>query len=330
MTDRASLSRIRALAGHECRAAVRSRILVALLGILVLATVASVYVASVTHRSQVADYQAYRVAAAASGLDRVAPSPLAPLSLLRGGFEYLQIVGAVVAVALGYLAVTRERANRTIALVRSRPVTTSELATGSLVGAVGVMSMLVAASAVTAVLCIGVIGHDWITAGEALQLLLAYAASIVYMTAFYALGVWCTTRSRNPANGLVAALCVWLLFVLVTPQIGDTLDADNQLPGGLFRALGLARVDETTILAHFSVYETLRTRVEWMSFSQHYQRFVFAMVDVKERYRPLGLGGLLGRVWTDLAFLVAAAALLIAAQRRAFRRHPTISPGASR
>jgi ABC-type transport system involved in multi-copper enzyme maturation permease subunit len=325
----ASISRIKALAGHEYRAAVRSRILVTLLGILVVVTIASVYIAAVAHRSQVADYQAYKDAAQANGLDRIAPSNLAPMSLLRGAFEYLQIIGAVIAITLGYLSISRERANRTLPLLRSRPVSSGELATGNLLGAVGLIATIVAVTGAVGIGCIGLIGHDWINAAEALQLLLAYAVSIVYMTGFYALGVFTTARSRHAVNGLIMALCVWLLFVLVTPQIGDTLDADNQVPGGLFKALGMDRADETTILHHFSLYETLRTRIEWISFSQHYQRFVFAMADVKERYRPLSLGGLMARVWTDLTFALAAPAALIALQRRAIRNQPTIPQGAT-
>jgi ABC-type transport system involved in multi-copper enzyme maturation permease subunit len=319
-----SASRIRALAGHEFRAAVRSRILVTLLGILTVATVASVYIASVAHRSQVAEYQAYKDAATASGLDRIAPSALAPMSLLRGAFEYLQIIGAVIAVTLGYFTVQRDRVNRTLALVRSRPVTAGEQATGSLIGATAVIATLVGVVGVVGVACIGTIGNDWLNGAELLQLALADLATIVYMTGFYALGVCCAARAHQSINGLVAALCVLVLFVLVTPQIGDTLDADNQIPGGLFKALGLDRADETAILGHFSVYETLRTRIEWISFSQHYQRFVFAMTDVKERYRPFGLGGLMTRVWTDLAWCLAAPTVLIALQRRAIRNQPTI------
>lgn len=324
-----SISRIRTLAAHEYRAAVRSRILLTLLGILAVATIASVYVASVAHRSQVADYQAYKDAATASGLDRIAPSTLAPMSLLRGAFEYLQIIGAVIAVSLGYLTVQRERTNRTLPLVRSRPITAGEQATGSLLGAAALIATIVAVTGVIGVVCIGFIGNDWIAPGEQVQLGLAYLASFVYMTGFYALGVFCSARSRHAINGLVAALCVLVLFVLVTPQIGDTLDADNQIPGGLFKALGMNRADETTILNHFSLYETLRTRIEWVSFSQHYQRFVFAMADVKERYRPLGLGGLMSRVWTDLTWVLAAPAALIALQRRAIRTQPTIPQGAT-
>jgi ABC-type transport system involved in multi-copper enzyme maturation permease subunit len=328
MTD--SRRRIVALARHEYRAAVRSRILVTLLTILVIVTIVSVYVASVAHRSQVADYEAYRSAAQANGLDRIAPSPLAPMSLLRGAIEYLQIIGAVIAITLGYLAVSRERANRTLALLRSRPVTPGELATGSLLGAVGLISTLVVATAAVGIGCIGLIGHDWINRGEALQLLLAYLASILYMTGFYCVGAIATASTRHAANGLVIALCIWLVVVLVFPQIGDTLDADNQVPGGLFRALGLKQhADEVTILTHFDVYETIRTRIEYLSFAQHYQRFAFAMADVKERYRPFGIGYLFARVWTDLAWVIAWPIALIAAHRRAIRRQPTISTGAS-
>jgi ABC-2 type transport system permease protein len=321
--------RVVALARHEYRAAVRSRILVTLLVILVVVTVASVYIASVTHRSQVADYQAYKDAARANGLDRIAPSPLAPMSLLRGAIEYVQIIGSVIAITLGYLTVSRERSNRTLPLLRSRPVTAGELATGSLLGAVGLIATLVAVTAAVGVLCIGVIGNDWINAGEALQLLLAYLASIIYMTGFYGLGVLATAKARYAVNGLVVALCIWLVVVLVFPQIGDTLDADNQVPGGLFKAIGLNRADETTILTHFDIYETIRTRIEYISFAQHYQRFSFAMADVKERYRPFGLGWLFARVWTDLAWVLIWPLLLIAGQRRALRNQPTIPQGAT-
>lgn len=317
------------LAKHEYRAALRSRVLVALLGILIVVMIASVYIASITHRSQVADYQAYKAAAQANGLAKTAPSPLAPMSLLRGGFEYLQIVGAVIAIALGFLSVSRERSNRTLPLLRSRPVIAGELASGTLLGAVAIIATLVAVTAAVGVACIGLIGNDWLSPPEYVQLLLAYGAAVIYLTGFCALGVYTTAKAKNTTNGLFIALCIWLVIVLVFPQIGDTLDSDNQVPGGLFKAIGLNRADETTVLSHFTIFETIRTRIEYISFAQHFQRFVFAMADVKERYRPFGLGWLMARVWTDLAWVLAWPILLISAQRRALRNQPTIPQGAS-
>ena len=319
-----SRTRIVTLARHEFRAAARSKILLIMIGIVVGVTAISVFIASVSYRSQLADYEAYRTAAQAGGLDRIAPSPLAALSLLRGALEYLEIIGAVIAIALGYLTVSRERTNRTLPLIRSRPVTSGELATGSLLGAVGVIASLVAVTAAVSVICVGTIGNDWINAGQALQLVLAYIAALIYMTAFYCLGAIAAANSRVAANGLMIALGIWLVVVLVLPQIGDTMDADNQLPGGLFKALGLGHDGEVKILTHFTTYERIRTWTEEASLAKHFERFSFAMADVKERYRPFGLGWLLGQTRNDIGWLIAYATASIVGLRRAFRRQPTI------
>lgn len=322
-----SIQRIMAIAHHEFRSAVRSRILIVLIGILISVTVASVYIASVDYASKLADYQSYVNAAKNSGLQRIAPSPLAVLSLLRGAFEYLEIIGAVIAITLGYLTVSRERTNRTLPLIKTRPVTSGELATGSLLGAVGVIAVLVGFTAIVGVLGVAIIGHDVISGVQALKLLLAYFASILYMGAFYCLGAISTAKSRVAANGLMIALGIWLMVVLVLPQIGDTMDADNQIPGGLFKALGLGHDGEVQILTHFTSYERVRTWTEELSLAKHFERFSFAMSDVKERYRPFSLPWLLGQTRNDISWLIGYAGVFYAGLRRTFKKQPPISPG---
>ncbi len=319
-----STARVKTLAAHEYRAAVRSKILLVLLGILATITVVSVYVAAVDHRSKVADYEAYRAAAQASGLDRIAPSTLAPLSLLRGALEYLEIIGAVVAITLGYLTVSRERANRTLTLIRSRPVTAGELASGSLLGAIGIFTTLVAATTLVGVICVGLIGNDWINAAQGFKLLLAATAAIVYLGAFYCVGAIATANTRVAANGLMIALGLWLLVVLILPQLGDTLDADNQIPGGLFKALTLDRAGETEILEHFSTYENVRISIEEASFAKHYERFAFAMTEVQDKYRGFSLGRLLGEKRNDIGWMIVYSFALVFGLRWSFRRQPTI------
>lgn len=240
----------------------------------------------------------------AGGVARIAPSPLAPLSLLRGSLEYLEIIGAVIAIALGYLTISRERANRTLTLIRSRPVSHDEHAAGSLLGALTVIATLVAITAIVGIACVGVIGNDWINATQGFKLLLAYLAAIIYMGVFYCVGAIATANTRVAANGLMIALGIWLLVVLILPQLGDTLDADNQIPGGLFSALGLDRNGETTILEHFKIYETTRTTIEEVSFSKHFERFAFAMTDVKDKYRGFSLGQLLNEKRNDIGWVL--------------------------
>ncbi|WP_395154168.1 ABC transporter permease [Ilumatobacter sp.] len=326
VTTNSPRSRIFALAHHEYRAAVRSRILLALLGIIVTVTAVSVYIASVDYRSKLADYEMYKAAAEAGGVARIAPSLLAPLSLLRGSLEYLEIIGAVIAIALGYLTVSRERSNRTLAMIRSRPVSSGEQMAGSLLGALAVIGTLVAVTAMVGIVCVGSIGNDWINAAQGFKLLLAYLGAVVYMGVFYGVGVIATAHTKVTANGLMIALGVWLLIVLILPQLGDTLDADNQIPGGLFSALGLDRAGETKILEHFTLYEKTRIGIEELSFAKHFERFSFAMTDVQDKYRGFSLGQLLAEKRNDIGWLIAYPIALMWGLRRSFRNQPTLPP----
>jgi ABC-2 type transport system permease protein len=322
-------SAVATLARHEFRSAVRSRVLVALLITLLAVTAVSILVGTFDYRTQLADYQAYRDAAVAAGVTRVPPLPLAALSLLRGAIEYLEIVGAVIAIALGYLSVARERGNRTLALIRSRPVSTGQLALGTALGAIGLISTLVVATGVLAVLALGVVGGDWIGGVELLKLAIVCVASVVYMTVFYCLGALLAARSRVLANALVGALVIWLAVVLIVPQIGDTLDADNQVPGGLFATLNVDKPHEQAIIADFGTYERIRTDLEQVSLAKHYERFAFAALDVKASYRGASVGTVVTHKLADLAWLAASAALLGAGMWWSFRRQPALPRGAS-
>lgn len=319
--------RVTALARHEIRAAARSRVLVALLAILATVTTVSVLIAALDYRSQVADYQNYVASATASGVTRIAPSPLRPLSLLRSSIEYLEIVGGVIAITLGYLSVGRERSNRTLALLRSRPVTAGEQAFGSLLGAVAILATLVVATMCVGVLATGVVGNDWINGPQALKLVLATVAGVLYMTVFFCVGAAAAAWSRNPAVGLMVALGIWLVVVMILPQLGDTLDADNQIPGGLFSALGLNRADETTVLNHFHVYETTRVGIEEASFEKHFERFAFAMTDVLDKYKDFTLRQLLVEKWHDIAWLLAYPIVALTALWASFSHQTTITNG---
>lgn len=320
-----STRRVMVMARHEYRAALRSRIILALMAVLTAVTIASTYVGAAAFRSQLAEYQAYRAAARAAGLSRLAPSPLAVLSLLRGAFEYVEILGAVLAILVGYLSVTRERTARTLPLLRSRPVSGTEFTVASLLGAAGVISTVVAVTGVVAVLCLGIIAHDWISPSQWVKLLLALTAAIVYLVGFYCLGAALTARCRTGINGLMIALGLWLLVVLVLPQFGDTLDPDNQVPGGLFAALSLNPAQQAQIQSHLGVYEQIRTGIETASFEKHFERFVFAMIDIKDNRRGFTLGHLLQITRTDLAWIAFYVAALVALLKRAFRLHPAVT-----
>lgn len=316
-----------ALAGHDYRAAARNRVLAALLLTLLVVTTVSVLIAALEYQTKIDEYQRYKAAAEAAGITKIQPFTAKPLELMRGVVEYVEIVGAVIAIALGYLSVSRERNNRTLWLLRTRPVSISELTFGPALGALGLITTLVVVTSLIGVVSIGVWGHDWINAEQTAKITLWALGSIVYMGIFYCLGAAMTARSRVLANGLVASLVIWLVVVLIIPQIGDTLDPDNQLPGGLFSALNLDSAHETRVLAKLSTYERIRNGIEELSLAKHYERFSFAFLDIKVRdaHITMPISQLTRVMMRDILWLAAYSVALAFALRLTVSRstaHP--------
>ncbi|MEZ5079373.1 MAG: ABC transporter permease subunit [Thermoleophilia bacterium] len=307
---RGSARTVLTLAGHEYRAAVRSRILIVLILSMVVIAAGSITIASYDFRAQLADYNAYVAQATAAGVTSIAPPQLFPLQLLRGVIEYVEIIGAVLAIGLGYLSVARERTGHTLGLILSRPVRSSEIFLGRLLGAAALIASILVVTAVVSVVLIGTVGGQWLSATELVRLAITFGVGVIYMLVFSALGSWLSGRSKALVNGLVVALALWLSVVLIIPQIGDTMDPDNQVPGGLFAALQVKKPDEKKILANFSTYETIRNSLEETSLTKHYERLTFAVTGIKDKYNGKPLSLIVSDKRGDVGWMAVYTALL--------------------
>jgi ABC-type transport system involved in multi-copper enzyme maturation permease subunit len=119
--------------------------------------------------------------------------------------------------------------------------------------------------------------------------------------------------TRQPASGLVLALVLWLVIVLVIPQIGDTMDPDNQIPGGLFASLQIDATNENALMTRFASYETWRDFVEQTSTTKQYERAVFAYLGVQSQYNQLSPGDVWAATSHNSLWLLATSVFTAAA-----------------
>ena len=299
-----------ALARLEYRSAVRSKVLIGLLVTFVAVTSVSIIVATFIFKTKVADYNAYKSAALAAGTVHIAEPLLYPLQLLRGAIEYLEIIGGVIAVALGYISVARERSSTVLQLVLTRPITTVQLVLGRLFGAFLIFTTLAGITGLVAVIAIRLIGGTSLSATEIAKLAIVYGVSVIYLMLFYCVGAILTLRSKTATNGLLIGLSIWLVIVMVLPQIGDTMDPDNQVPGGLFHALQVEKPQEKQILTHFETYQSIRGGIEQASIEKHYERFSFAMLGIKDEFNQKPISEILHAKRTELLWLGTSTILL--------------------
>lgn len=148
--------------------------------------------------------------------------------------EYLEIVGSLFAVILGFGLVAKEKNNGTLQLLFSRPLGRHSFAGGKILAAALVWTAVTATlfAVITAALLL--VANAPLQGTDFVKLGVAAAHTAIYLIMWSLAALALTAANRAPAKGLVLALVLWLMVVLVIPQIGDTMDPDNQIPGGLF------------------------------------------------------------------------------------------------
>lgn len=288
----------------------RSKVVMLMLVSVAVAVIVSVIVASLDFRTQIGDYRAYVDTLRASGSTVIPAAPqIFPLQQLRAAMEYVELIGALFAIVLGYATIARERYRGTLDLMLVRPTRRSALGAGKLAGLATFWGLVVAGIAVLAMAAVIGVGTAAVTPVDWVRLLIACLAAWVYLVFWSAVAMGFTAVAKRPGVALIGLLALWLVVVLVIPQIGDTMDPDNQVPGGLFAALHIQKADEAAVLAHFSTYETARNALEVTSNEKLFERIAFAFLGIKAKYNQQSLS----IVWADMAHYAVALLAMTAA-----------------
>ncbi len=300
------------IAKKEYLDAVKNKLFLILAIFLILLTVISITVASFDFQNKAKDYNiSVQLLKDAGKSAEIPPAPeFYPLTMLRGVMDYLEIIGAVLGIILGYSSIAKEKGKKTLQLILSRPIKRSTVISGKIAGnSLLILTVLLIDSIFIFLITWG-LGKVMFLPIEFLKLLLTLFLSYLYMLFFYCLSSVLTISVKLLPNALIIIFVIWLIFVLIIPQIGDTMDPDNQIPGGFFQSMHISRSQEKEILAKFSTYETTRNAIEESSITKHYERASFALLGIKEEYNSKNFKIIFHDKWKDISwqfgYLIAA------------------------
>lgn len=309
-------SQIKTIAAKEIHDAIRSRIIVAVAGFLVLAAMVALGVSAIALHADVLAYEEAKAVLLSLGkpIDSLVAPTYFPLRLMRGFMEQTQILGAVLGIVLGYRAAAIERGRNTLALLMTRPISQTVFLAGKASGNLLLITVSVGLAFLIGAVSIVVIGGVSLTGEEVLKVFLSFLAASVYTGSFFLLGFFLALHIKRLPHALLYGFALWLTFVLVAPQIGDTLDPDNQVSGGVFKKLNIPRTQEKKILLSFSGYENARNAIEEASPAIHLERTTFALLGIKEIFNGMPIKAILYERMRNpialLIFFMAMAALL--------------------
>jgi len=302
-----SKSIIAVIAKKEFRDSIKSKLFLTLVSFLILLIVVSIVVSSFDFKSQVADYRSSVKILKDMGKSSEIPDmpQFFPLKSMRGVIEYIEIIGAIIGIILGYLCISREKGKRTLQLVLSRPVKTTDIITGKFIGNSLLVLLVLLAGLFFSFFIIWSIGGLLLNLIEVIKLLLVFLFSYLYIMFFFCLSSVLSLWFRSLSNALIICFIIWLVFVLIIPQIGDTMDPDNQIPGGFFKSMNIDKPQEEEIMAKFATYETTRNAIEESSITKHYERLNFAVTGIKEKYNGKDFGFIFKDSWKDLVWVLS-------------------------
>lgn len=279
-------SSLKTIAVRDAREQMRDRFLLWATLALIVAAIVSVVTGAIALNSDAATYATARAQLLALGKDAsaIAAPEFYPLKLLRGTIEQIEIMGAVIALVAGYRAAAAERGRQTLALILTRPMPHWSYPLAKIIGGMGLAAVSLGLVFLVTAILLPLVSSIGLTLADVGRLILTWAAGVMYLTALFTLGFGLSLWSQSAANGLIYAFALWILVVLVAPQIGDTMDPDNQVAGGVFTQLSVPKAEQNRIKASFGAYETFRNGVEVASVTKHFERFTFAILGIKDTY----------------------------------------------
>lgn len=313
------------IARKEITDAVRNKLFLITLGLLLLLAIVSIVLGAIQVRAQMSEYNSSIELLKSMGKTDLPAKPnLNPIAVSKGYVNYLGMIGALLAMILGNHAIVKERRSGTLKLLLSRPVFRDSLLNGKLLGNLGILAVISALVGVITFVSLITIGNISLSGNEIIRLLLFFIMSFLYMSFFLALSVMLSLVVSQGNKAILLTIIVWLVLAFIFPQIGDTMDMDNQLPGGFFAQMGMTRDQESKVLEKFKFYETLRDGVEEMSPTKHFERVSFALLNIKpgfENNTPLEV---LKLKWINLVGLTAPSIILCLISYMVFLRREDI------
>jgi len=302
-----------AIIGKELADASRTPLLAVLSLFMLSAGLVALLVAAMALHAQQVDYQSAKELLLALGKlpDQLIAPNFQPLLLLRGFIEYVEIIGAVLGIILGHRTVTQEKIAGSMAILMTRPLGKLTLLSGKVVANLLLISIILGLMFALGTVAITQVGSVSLSLDDLARIAITLGSAIIYVGCFLLLGLLLALWIRRPAHAILVALSLWLTFTLITPQIGDTLDPDNQVGAGVFRTLGIAKPQEKQIMLSFAHYETVRDVIEQSSPAKHFERWSFALLGIKSSYADTPMPKIMQQRRNDALWLVGLFIILL-------------------
>jgi len=130
-----------------------------------------------------------------------------------------QVVMSLLALLFAYDAISREKEAGTLRLALSGVVSRPTLLLGKYIAGMVSISLPLIASFVAGLLVIQFFPYASFSSSDWTRILLIFLLSMLYVSLFFLIGLFLSTRTHRPSITLMFSMCVWVLLVLIVPNL---------------------------------------------------------------------------------------------------------------
>lgn len=213
------------IAQQHMRALVRQKTFVLMLGVLLLMTALSGFIGWSSHATIIRIYDETVRTLTAAG-KAAPPNPFAAkprLALLNNMIIYIPLIGALLGLLIGHIAVMHDRVAGVSRLVFSRPVARGSYLNGKMLASSTAVAVAMVACLALSVVSLTLINSGLPTADEFLRLVMFYTLSGLYMILFVLIGLVAALLTRSQSLALLGAVAVWVVLTFAVPQFTSGL-----------------------------------------------------------------------------------------------------------
>lgn len=302
------------IAKKEFHSVFRNRLFMTTALLFLAMSILSVYIGSTTKHAEMRLYQEIVANLTAQG-ETALPSPpeVYRLTILANLSEYVGIIGAILAVILGYNSLIEEKESGGLKLLLSRPVYRDRLLSGKLLGGAMVIGLLLALVFMFNLLLLIVVGGVFPTLGEVGRLFDFIVMSFAYMMIFLAFATLLSIKLDSAPQVFLISLMLWVIVSFVIPQMAETQMTNSTV------------VNNVTGVANQIPQDTALSRaIDFLSPTWHLRTIGNQLLEVMPGSASLPPGALLTQSLTTLLVLLAPTVLFSALAYMLFLRDETL------
>lgn len=211
------------IAMKEFREAWKNNIFLLIAGLFLLFSMVSVYIGSSTKHAEMQAYLDTIALLKAGGAAVLPPRPeIFTLTILQNNVPYVSILGALMAVFLGFDVLTKEKETGNLRLILSRPIFRDELVSGKILSGTAVIAVLQGLVLAFGLVLLKVVGGVIPSGSEVVRLVVFSGVSFLYMMFFYLLAMLGSVFMKSAEAVFLAGITFWIAVSFVIPQLAAT------------------------------------------------------------------------------------------------------------